>query len=33
MTTPATTYETPDEISDKQVCVPTVAETGFDITI
>jgi vancomycin resistance protein YoaR len=32
-TTPATTYETPDEISGKQVCVPTVAETGFDITI
>ena len=31
--TPPTTYETPDEISGKQVCVPTVAETGFDITI
>ena len=32
-TTPATTYETPDEMSGKQACVPTVAETGFDITI
>ena len=33
VTTPATTYETPDELSGKQVCVPTVAETGFSITI
>ncbi|MDX6210098.1 MAG: hypothetical protein QOE24_2489 [Frankiales bacterium] len=33
VTQPATTYETPDELSGKQVCVSTVAETGFDITI
>jgi vancomycin resistance protein YoaR len=33
VTQPATTYETPDELSGKQVCVATVAETGFDITI
>jgi vancomycin resistance protein YoaR len=33
VTQPPTTYETPDEISGKQVCVATVAETGFDITI
>ena len=28
-----TTYETPDELSGKQAASPTVAETGFDITI
>jgi vancomycin resistance protein YoaR len=32
-TTPTTTYETADELSGKQKCVATVAETGFDITI
>jgi vancomycin resistance protein YoaR len=33
VTTPGTTYETADELSGKQKCVATVAETGFDITI
>jgi vancomycin resistance protein YoaR len=33
VTQPATTYMTPDELSGKQVCVGTVAEQGFDITI